>query len=96
MVLNAQTILLNIFIPKPKEQTQMLICSSDNSSFIDENEESELIWELIADFWGAKSGHSNVVILSANVLHINVWVNKLSSSKYEELLVIFIDHKLTS
>ena len=41
------------------------------------------------------SGKSHLLTASDNVQHINVWGNELSSSKYEELLGVLIDHKLT-
>ena len=43
----------------------------------------------------ANSGKSHLLTTSDNIQHINVGVNQLSSSKYEELLGILIDHKLT-
>ena len=43
----------------------------------------------------ASSRKSHLSITSDNVLHINVGGNQLSSSKYEELLGILIDHNLT-
>ena len=41
------------------------------------------------------SRKSNLLRRSDNVLYINVWGNQPSSHKYEELLVILIDHKST-
>ena len=43
----------------------------------------------------ANSGKSHLLTTSDNIQHINVGGNQLSSSKYEELLGILIDHKLT-
>ena len=43
----------------------------------------------------ANSGKSHLLTISDNVRHINVGGNQLSSSKYEELLGVLIDHKLT-
>ena len=43
----------------------------------------------------ANSGNLHLLTTSHNVQHINVGGNQLSSSKYEELLGILIDHKLT-
>ena len=43
----------------------------------------------------ANSGKSHLLTTSDNIQHINVRGNQLSSSKYEELLGILIDHKLT-
>ena len=43
----------------------------------------------------ANSGKSHLLTISDNIQHINVRGNQLSSSKYEELLGILIDHKLT-
>ena len=42
----------------------------------------------------ATSGKSHLLTTSGNVQHINVRENQLSSSKYEELLRILMDHKL--
>ena len=42
----------------------------------------------------ATSGKSHLLTTSGNVQHINVRENQLSSSKYEELLGILMDHKL--
>ena len=47
------------------------------------------------NFLEANSGKSHLLTLSDNIQHINVGGNQLSSSKYEELLGILIDHKLT-
>ena len=44
----------------------------------------------------ASSGKSHLLTTSDNDQHINVGWSQLSSSKYEELLGVFIDHKLTS
>ena len=41
------------------------------------------------------SGKSHLLTTSDNIKHINVGENQLSSSKYEKLLGILIDHKLT-
>ena len=41
------------------------------------------------------SGKSHLLTISDNIQHIYVGGNRLSSSKYEELLGILIDHKLT-
>ena len=41
------------------------------------------------------SRKSHILTTSDNIEHINVGGNQLSSSKYEELLGILIDHKLT-
>ena len=43
----------------------------------------------------ANSGKLHLLITSENVLHINVRGNQLISTKYEELLGILIDYKLT-
>ena len=43
----------------------------------------------------ANSGKSHLLTTSDNIQHINVGGNQLSSSKYEELLGVLIDHKLT-
>ena len=43
----------------------------------------------------ANGGKPHVLTTSDNFQHINVGGNQLSSSKYEELLGILIDHKLT-
>ena len=43
----------------------------------------------------ANSGKSHLLTTSDNIQHINVGGNQLSSSNYEELLGILIDHKLT-
>ena len=43
----------------------------------------------------ANSGKSHLLTTSDNIQHINIGGNQLSSSKYEELLGIIIDHKLT-
>ena len=43
----------------------------------------------------ANSRKSHLLTTSDNIQHINVGGNQLSSSKYEELLGILIDHKLT-
>ena len=43
----------------------------------------------------ANSGKSHLLTTSDNNQHINVGGNQLSSSKYEELLGLLIDHKLT-
>ena len=43
----------------------------------------------------ANSGKSHLLTTFDNIQHINVGGNQLSSSKYEELLGILIDHKLT-
>ena len=43
----------------------------------------------------ANSGKSHLLTTSDNVQHINVGGNQLSSSKYEELLGVLIDHELT-
>ena len=43
----------------------------------------------------ANSGKSHLLTTSDNIQHINVGGNQLSSSKYEELLGILIDHKFT-
>ena len=43
----------------------------------------------------ANSGKSHLLTVSYNIQHINVEGNQLSSSKYEELLGILIDHKFT-
>ena len=43
----------------------------------------------------ANRGKSQLLATSGNILHINIGGNQLSSSKYEELLGRFIDHKLT-
>ena len=44
----------------------------------------------------ANSGKSHLLTTSDNIQHININIggNQLSSSKYEELLGILIDHKL--
>ena len=47
------------------------------------------------NFLKANSGKSHLLTLSDNIQHINVGGNQLSSSKYEELLGILTDHKLT-
>ena len=43
----------------------------------------------------ANSGKSHLLTTSDNVQHINVGGNQLSSSKYEEILGVLMDHKLT-
>ena len=43
----------------------------------------------------ANSGKSRLLAIFDYIQHINVGGNKLISSKYEELLGILIDHKLT-
>ena len=43
----------------------------------------------------ANSGKSHLLTTSDNIEHINFGGNQLGSSKYEELLGILIDHKLT-
>ena len=68
MMLAIQQIILNINIRKPKKQIQMLIffsClklpSTDNISFIDENEENKLKATRIAKVKRLMIGHVNII-----------------------------------
>ena len=50
---------------------------------------------MVSDYLKANSRKSHLLTTSDNIQHINVGGNQLSSSNYEELLGILIDHKLT-
>ena len=50
---------------------------------------------LQSNYLNANSGKSHLLTTSSNIQHINIGRNQLSISKYEELLGILIDHKLT-
>ena len=59
-----------------------------------EKDTSTVFTWLQNNYLKANSGNLHLLTTSHNVQHINVGGNQLSSSKYEELLGILIDHKL--
>ena len=79
------------------DDTTLYACEPNMDLVLDklEKDTSTVFTWFQNNYLKANSGKSHLLTTSDNIQHINVGGNQLSSSKYEELLGILIDHKLT-
>ena len=79
------------------DQTKLYACKPNMDIVLSKLEKDTFtvfIWYQ-NNYLKANSGKSHLLTTSCNLHHVNVGGNQLISSKYEEMLGILINHKLT-